>query len=108
MHHTLAIAIPENVDLVREFYRAGPSDDDASRRRFAVPGVVWHVPGDNPVAGRYVGYEQVFSTSDDSDGRAQLTGTTADAVLVTEAGSVIPGAGIGRVRFVTSRTVTDV
>ncbi len=55
------MATPENVDLVREFYRAGPSDDDASRSRFAVPEVVWHVPGDNPVSGRFVGYDQVFS-----------------------------------------------
>ena len=56
------MATPENVDLVREFYRAGPSDDDTARGRFAVAEVVWHVPGDNPVAGRFVGYEEVFST----------------------------------------------
>jgi ketosteroid isomerase-like protein len=62
MRQTLAMATPENADLVREFYRAGPSDDDTARSRFAVPEVVWHVPGDNPVAGRYVGYDQVFST----------------------------------------------
>jgi ketosteroid isomerase-like protein len=52
----------ENLEVVRRFYAAGPADDDTGRDAFAVPDVVWHVPGDNPVAGRYEGHVEVFET----------------------------------------------
>lgn len=56
------MGVAENIELVRRFYAAGPADDDAKRSEFAVPDVVWHVPGDNRVAGRYQGYAEVFGT----------------------------------------------
>jgi ketosteroid isomerase-like protein len=51
-----------NIALVHRFYAAGPADDDSSRAVFAVPDVVWHVPGASPVSGRYEGYDEVFAT----------------------------------------------
>jgi ketosteroid isomerase-like protein len=54
------MGVGENVELVRRFYAAGPADDDQGRAEFAVSDIVWHVPGDNPVSGRYRGYDQVF------------------------------------------------
>jgi len=56
------MGVAENIELVRRFYEIGPADDDSGRAEFAVSDVVWHVPGDNPVSGRYQGYEQVFTT----------------------------------------------
>ena len=50
-----------NMASVRRFYAAGPPDDDRERAEFAVPDVIWHVPGENPVAGTYQGYDAVFS-----------------------------------------------
>src|SRR5262245_21536286 len=54
--------VQANIELVRRFYAAGPAADDSERAQFAVPDVVWHVPGgdSNPVAGRYQGYDEVF------------------------------------------------
>lgn len=54
------MTVAENVERVRQFYAAGPADDDTARARFAVPDVVWHVPGTNRVSGRYEGYAEVF------------------------------------------------
>jgi ketosteroid isomerase-like protein len=62
MNENRFMGAQENVELVRRFYAAGPSDDDEGRAEFATPDIVWHVPGDNPVSGRYQGYEEVFST----------------------------------------------
>ena len=56
------MGVAENVELVERFYASGPADDDSSRAEYAIPEVVWHVPGDNPVAGRYAGYHDVFTT----------------------------------------------
>ena len=50
-----------NAAVIRRFYAAGPPDDDRERAVFAVPDVIWHVPGENPVAGTYQGYDAVFS-----------------------------------------------
>lgn len=55
------MGVAENIELVRRFYAAGPADDDSWRAEFAVPEVVWHVPGANPVSGRYQGYNEVFT-----------------------------------------------
>lgn len=56
------MATSANIEAVRRFYTAGPADDDSARAEFAVPDIVWHVPGDNPVSGRYQGYADVFTT----------------------------------------------
>ena len=57
------MGVTENVDLVVRFYQEGPADDDgAGRAQFALPDIVWHVPGDNPVSGRYQGHDEVFTT----------------------------------------------
>ena len=58
------MGVAENIALVRRFYAAGPAEDDSARAEFATPDVVWHVPGGagNPVAGRYQGYHEVFTT----------------------------------------------
>lgn len=56
------MGVAENIVMVRRFYEAGPADDDSGRAEFAVVDVVWHVPGNNPVSGRYQGYDQVFTT----------------------------------------------
>lgn len=50
----------DNMALVRRFSASGPSNDHGERARFAHPDVVWHVPGENPVAGTYRGYDAVF------------------------------------------------
>ncbi|GAB2836294.1 nuclear transport factor 2 family protein [Lentzea nigeriaca] len=54
------MSVAENIATVRRFYTAGPADDDTLRHSFARPDVVWHVPGDNPVSGRYEGQAAVF------------------------------------------------
>ena len=51
-----------NIETVRRFYAAGPSDDDALRRGFATSEVVWHVPGHSRVSRDYVGPTDVFET----------------------------------------------
>ena len=58
------MSVARNIETVRRFYAAGPAADDTNRAEFATPDVVWHVPGApaNPVAGRYAGYDDVFST----------------------------------------------
>ncbi len=70
----------ENVDLVRRFYAAGPADDDSSRADFAVPDVVWHVPGASAVSGRYEGYDEVFQVI--GDRMQPLDGWTIDVRYV--------------------------
>jgi hypothetical protein len=45
------MGVAENIAAVRRFYAAGPPEDDAKRHTFAAPDIVWHVPGQNPVAG---------------------------------------------------------
>ena len=50
----------ENVEAIRRFYAAGPADDDSARHPFARDDVVWHVPGDSPVARDYRGKHDVF------------------------------------------------
>lgn len=60
---TLAgVGVAENIATVRRFYEAGPADDDTERFPFASPDIVWHVPGENPVARDYVGAVDVFQT----------------------------------------------
>jgi ketosteroid isomerase-like protein len=54
------MGVAENIAAVRRFYAAGPPQDDAKRHAFATPDIVWHVPGENPVAGRYEGHAAVF------------------------------------------------
>lgn len=54
--------VARNIATVRKFYAAGPSADDRARGEFASPDLVWHVPGDNPVAGEYRGAAEVFGT----------------------------------------------
>jgi ketosteroid isomerase-like protein len=54
------MGVAENIAAVRRFYAAGPPQDDAKRHAFAAPDIVWHVPGENPVAGRYEGHAAVF------------------------------------------------
>ena len=51
MRHTPALAIPENVEFGREFYRAGPVRDRhrlVSGVRFDVPVVCWRVRFEKP------------------------------------------------------------
>jgi ketosteroid isomerase-like protein len=48
-----------NVQTVRRFYAAGPSDDDTDRVPFLAEDAVWHVPGRNHVSGRYDGIEAI-------------------------------------------------
>jgi ketosteroid isomerase-like protein len=50
-----AMSVARNIEIVRRFYAAGPADDDRDRLTFFAPDAVWHVPGDNPVAGPYRG-----------------------------------------------------
>lgn len=54
------MGVQENVALVNRFYAAGPADNDSFRAEFAVPDVVWRVPGASAVSGRYEGYDEVF------------------------------------------------
>jgi len=49
------VGVAENIETVRRFYAAGPSDDDSERVDFFAPDALWHVPGDNPVSGPYHG-----------------------------------------------------
>jgi len=54
------VGVGENIATVRSFYSAGPAIDDRDRYPFAASDIVWHVPGDNPVARDYVGVDDVF------------------------------------------------
>jgi ketosteroid isomerase-like protein len=49
-----------NIATVRQFYGAGPAEDDTERVPFASPAIVWHVPGANRVSGTYRGADEVF------------------------------------------------
>ena len=49
-----------NIATVRQFYGAGPAEDDAERLPFASPAIAWHVPGANRVSGTYRGADAVF------------------------------------------------
>jgi ketosteroid isomerase-like protein len=53
------MGVTENIETVRRFYAAGPSDDDSERRGFFSADAVWHVPGRNPVSGPYQGIEAI-------------------------------------------------
>jgi uncharacterized protein len=57
------VSVQDNIDAVRRFYAAGPTDDDPGRDSFAVDDVVWHVPGNNKVSGRYQGHAEVFTST---------------------------------------------
>ncbi len=52
--------VDRRFELVRRFYTAGPSEDDALRVEFASPSIVWHAPGENRVSGDYRGFDAVF------------------------------------------------
>ena len=54
------MGVQENIELVRRFYDAGPADDDSARRSLFADDAVWHVPGDNPVSGDYVGLASIL------------------------------------------------
>ncbi|HEX8220903.1 MAG TPA: nuclear transport factor 2 family protein [Chloroflexia bacterium] len=42
-----------NIDVVRRFYER--------EEGLAAPGIVWHVPGHNPVSGAYTGEDEYFN-----------------------------------------------
>jgi ketosteroid isomerase-like protein len=48
-----------NVETVWRFYRSGPADDDSGRVSMFARDAVWHVPGENPVAGDYRGVDAI-------------------------------------------------
>jgi ketosteroid isomerase-like protein len=48
-----------NTETVWRFYRGGPADDDSGRVSLFGRDAVWHVPGDNPVAGDYRGVDAI-------------------------------------------------
>ena len=56
----MRVGVQENVALANRLYAAGPAENDSFRAEFAVPDVVWHVPGASAVSGRYEGYDEVF------------------------------------------------
>lgn len=56
------VTVADNIAAVRRFYASGPADDDSVRHPFTLPGIVWHVPGENPVSGRYEGRTAVLET----------------------------------------------
>jgi ketosteroid isomerase-like protein len=70
--------VAANIQTVRRFYDAGPADDDQRRLAFASPDVVWHVPGENRISGRYAGHEAVFGTMPGS--MAPLDQWTVDVI----------------------------
>jgi uncharacterized protein len=47
---------------VRAIYASFASEDPAAYRDSFADDVVWHVPGRNPVSGRYAGPEEYFGT----------------------------------------------
>lgn len=49
----------ENIATVKAFYVSSPADRDEPRRQFFADDAVWHVPGDSPVSGDYVGVEAI-------------------------------------------------
>jgi ketosteroid isomerase-like protein len=61
--------VERNTETVRRFYAAGPSDDDTDRAPFLAEDAVWHVPGSNPVSGRYEG---IAAITDDIGRRMQV------------------------------------
>jgi hypothetical protein len=68
----------ENVETVRRFYHAGPSDDDSQRVPFLADDAVWHVPGRNVVSGRYEGVAAI--TNDISRRMSGLTEWTFEPI----------------------------
>ncbi len=68
-----------NEDLVRASFEAFRRGDlDTLQGQFFAQGIVWHVPGKNPLGGEYTGIEQVLGYL----GRAfQLSDGTVDIEL---------------------------
>lgn len=54
------MSVERNIETIRRFYAAGPADRDVERLPFFAPDVIWHVPGDNPVAGPYHGPDAIM------------------------------------------------
>ncbi len=51
-----------NMETVRRFYGAGPSDEDSAREAYFHADAVWHVPGTNQVSGAYRGIVAITQT----------------------------------------------
>jgi ketosteroid isomerase-like protein len=95
----------ENIDTVRRFYAAGPSDDDTERAPFLADDAVWNVPGRNVVSGRYEGVEAI--TNDISRRMSGLTewrlepiDVMANADLVMATGRLVAARGERRLESV--------
>lgn len=57
-----ALAAGTSAYVVRRFYAAFESNDhEAAIRPLLSPGIVWHVSGDNPLAGTFRGHDEVFA-----------------------------------------------
>jgi ketosteroid isomerase-like protein len=54
------MAIPSNLSVVRQFYGIDPVTNEQGVQSLAADDIVWHVPGANPVSGRYQGKDAVF------------------------------------------------
>jgi ketosteroid isomerase-like protein len=92
----------DNIARVRQFYAAGPPDDDRERAQFASPDIVWHVPGDNPVSGEYRGHRAVFAELGDrmqplAEWDVQVVDVMANADLVVATVRVVAARGTQRV-----------
>jgi ketosteroid isomerase-like protein len=49
-----------NLEVVRQFYGLDPLTAEQGVQALASDGIVWHVPGGNPVSGDYRGKDEVF------------------------------------------------
>ena len=83
------MSVERNIATIRQFYAAGPADDDTDRVPFFAPDVVWHVPGTNPVSGPYRGPEAI--RTDLAARTAPLDEWTLDVLDVRGNADLVPG-----------------
>lgn len=93
----------DHIDTVRRFYAAGPAEDDSHQLAYAAPDIVWHVPGANPVSGRYAGLAEVFEAIPARMGpldewRIEVRDVMANGALVVATVEVTAARGGHRMR----------
>ena len=54
------MTVATNLSVIRQFYGIDPVTNEQGVQALATDDIVWHVPGANPVSGRYEGRDAVF------------------------------------------------
>ncbi len=79
----------ENERTVRTFYGCFESDGYADRvKQFLAPSVAWHIAGNNPLAGTYVGLDAVAAQMQRYEKHSRGTLRLETSVVATESHAI--------------------